>query len=212
MYLNTKPIFTLLGLLFFVQIAWTQQENNVKEEIKPGFEIFFSVNYVQPIFYGDNFINATYDLDGGINFGVATTFFYNMRAYLDFSISSGNVERPELIGNIRSSNFNRVSFGLGYPLTIHRKIDITPSLHTGYIKLRHNLNFTNDKPRDDGLFFGVKVQFNYEIYHRLELNISIINYFDFFRIESASQDQSFFDNAQSIYPSLGLRFKVFGSQ
>lgn len=203
MHLNFK---ILIALFFCTQLGWSQEEEEKNTGGIQEFELFFEIGYAQPISYGDNFINKGYDLSGTIDVGITTAFFYNTTLHSDINITSGDVTRPDLIGNIRSANFTRVSLGLGYPLEILDKLRFLPSIHVGYLKIGQNTD--NGEFRDDGGFVAIEMALNYRIIKWIDISLGAKNYFDFLSIDAPSETGSFFDSAQSIYPFLGLRFRV----
>ncbi len=213
MYLNFKII---LVLLFTTQLAWTQQNINTKEQIeteqkqeKRNLKHTLGLSFFQPIYYGDNFINQAYSLNLGFDIDlIAYNIFKKFTLHINFKFNSGDVNRPELVGNIDSSNFTRISSGFGYFFQLNEKIHLLPSLNVGYVRLRNQLNFTEEISRDDGIFIGLKVEAVYTINNWLYLNLGIGNDFDFFNIESAPQDDAFFNNALSIYPFVGVKIKL----
>ena len=204
MHLNFK-IFVCT--LFCVQLGWSQEKAKDTTATKKEFsELFFEIAYAQPLFYGDNFISEGYDVSGTVDLGITTSFFYNTTLHFDVNIASGDVVRPDLIGNIRSSVFTRVSAGIGYPLDITEKLRFLPSLHLGYLKIGSTIE--DEKFRDDGVFIAAEVALYYAVFDWIDIALGAKNYFDFIRIDAPSQVQSFFNNAQSVYPYLGLRFRI----
>lgn len=202
MHLNFK-IF--IGLFLCTQLGWAQEKAKDTTAIKI-IETFFEIAYTQPLFYGDNFINKGYDVNSTLDFGVTTDFYYKTTLHFDLNVTSADVVRPELIGNIRSANLTRVSFGMGYPLDIVDKLSFLPSLHVGYIKIGQKVE--DGKFRDDGVFLQIEAALNYRLFEFFDISLGLKNHYDFIRIEAPSQVQSFFDNAQSVYPYLGVRFRV----
>lgn len=202
MYLNFRVI--IIFILFIAQQGWSQEKID-KKGIISDHPIVFEVAYTKPIFYGDNFINEGYEISDTADFGVALPFVYGTTFHLDLNVTSAEVTRPELIGNIRSANFTRVSFGFGYPVQVINKLSLLPSLHLGYIKIGQNIE--NRKFRDDGVFVQAELAVNYSVSGWLDISVGAKNHFDFLRIDAPAQTQSFFDNAQSIYPFIGIRLK-----
>ena len=202
MHLNFK-IFVCT--LFCVQLGWSQEKMKDTTATKIS-ETFFEIAYAQPLFYGDNFINKGYDISSAVDLGVTTDFLYDTTLHFDLNVASGDVIRPDLIGNIRSANLTRVSVGIGYPLDIVDKLSFLPSLHIGYLKIGQNV--ADGKFRDDGVFFNVEVALYYKAFEWVDIALGAKNHFEFIRIDAPSQTQSFFNNAQSVYPYLGLRFRV----
>lgn len=202
MHLNFK---ILCCVLLCAQLGWSQEKN--KPSIKREFsETFFEIGYAQPLFYGDNFINKGYDLSGTVDLGITTAFLYNTTLHFDVNIASGDVTRPDLVGNIRSAVFTRVSTGIGYPLGVVDKLQFVPSLHIGYLKIGQN-GFDGEF-RDDGVFVAVEAAFYYKVFDWIDISLGAKNHFDFLRIEAPSGTASFFNNAQSVYPFIGVRFLV----
>jgi len=190
-----------------MQLSWAQEKEKDTTITKKEFsELFFEVAYAQPLFYGDNFISEGYDVSSTVDFGVTTTFFYNTTLHFDANIASGDVVRPDLIGNIRSSVFTRVSAGIGYPVAIIDKLSFLPSVHFGYLKIGSTIE--EEKFRDDGIFIAPEVAFYYAVFDWMNISLGAKNYFDFTRIDAPTKVQSFFNNAQSVYPYLGVRFQV----
>lgn len=202
MHLNFK-IF--IGIFFCTQLSWAQEKTKDTTAIKI-IETFFEIAYTHPLFYGDNFINKGYDINSTVDFGVTTDFLYHTTLHFDLNVASGDVTRPDLIGNSRSANLTRASFGLGYPIEVVDKWSFLPSLHVGYLKIGQRVE--DGKFRDDGVFVAIEAAFNYSILEWLDISLGVKNHFDFIRIDAPSQVQSFFNNAQSVYSYLGVRFRV----
>lgn len=203
MYLNFKIV--IIALLC-VQLSWSQEKEKDIPITRDTFvEGFIEVAYTQPIFYGNNFISEGYDVKSTINLGF-TKGIHSMVLHFDLNISSSDVVRPEVTGNVRDANFTRVSGGVGYPLDISSRWQFLPSLNIGYLKIGQL--FGDEKIRDDGFFINAEVALNYRIYEWVDISLGAQNYFDFISIDAPSEIQSFFNNAQSIYPFLGLRFRI----
>ena len=203
MHLNFKiVIVTLLS----VQLSWSQEKEKDTAITRDTFvEGFIEIAYTQPIFYGNNFISEGYDVKNTINIGL-TKGIHSMVLHLDLNILSSDVVRPEVTGNARDANFTRVSGGVGYPLDINPRWQFLPSLNIGYLKIGQL--FGDEKIRDDGFFINAEVALNYRVVEWIDISLGAQNYFDFISIDAPSEIQSFFNNAQSIYPFLGLRFRI----
>ncbi|SNR46109.1 hypothetical protein SAMN06265376_1011093 [Dokdonia pacifica] len=195
----------LACILLCTQLGWSQEKVKDTTHTRNEFsKTFFEIAYTQPVSYGDNFINKGYDLSGTIDVGITTAFYYNTTLHFDVNIASGDVTRPDLVGNIRSAIFTRISGGIGYPLDITDKLQFIPSLHIGYLKIGQN-GFDGEF-RDDGVFLAPEVAFYYAVFGWIDISLGARNYFDFIRIDAPSDVRSFFNNAQSVYPYIGLRF------
>lgn len=201
MYSNFKIIIIIV---LCTQLTWSQErEKDTLIASKNYPQLFLEIAYTQPVFYGDNFINKGYDINSTIDFGF-TIAMDPVSLHLDVNVSSSEVIRPDLIGNIRDANFTRISAGVGYPLDITSKWQFIPSLHLGYLKIGQL--FDDEKIRDDGVFINAEVALHYRAFKWIDVSIGAKNHFDFIRIDAPSEIQSFFNNAQSVYPFIGLRF------
>ncbi|NQY05534.1 MAG: hypothetical protein HRT68_04835 [Flavobacteriaceae bacterium] len=204
MNLNFK---TLACVLLCLQLALAQEKEEGKTPGKEAFSgIYLETGYAQPIFYGNNFINKGYDLSGTFDFGFNAVFLSNATFHFDVNVNSADVERPDLVGNIRSSVFTRISAGGGYLLYAKNKLSFIPSLHIGYLKIGQK--FADEKFRDDGFFITAEIALSYRIFDWIDITAGAKNYFDFLNIEAPSGLKSFFNNAQSVHPYVGLRFRI----
>lgn len=172
-------------------------------------QTFFEISFIKPIAYGDYFLNEPYDLESGVQFGIAHQI-NNISLHFDLGVHFGDVVAPELIGNIRSTNITRVSLGLGYPFKIVKDFEFLPVVHYGYVKLKHSIDGerTGGGFRDDGFFIGLQLRLQYRILDWLDLMASVQNNFDFIQIDAPPQDESFFNGGSVLVPSLGLRMRL----
>ncbi|WP_299675237.1 hypothetical protein [uncultured Dokdonia sp.] len=196
----------IIVTLLCVQVSWSQENTEDTSITRDTFvEGFIEVAYIQPIFYGNNFISEGYDVKSTINIGLTKGIEF-MVLHVDLNIASSDVVRPDLVGNVRDANFTRVSAGVGYPLDINSRWQFLPSLNIGYLKIGQL--FRDEKIRDDGFFINAEVALNYRVFKWGDISLGAQNYFDFISIDAPSEIQSFFNNAQSIYPFLGFRFRI----
>lgn len=214
MSLNIK---LFLIACFFFGVALSAQELEANQDdltSNKGYGIYIETSGVIPTYYGNNFMGRAYSVSPGINMGLTGELYDGLSFHFDVNLVEATVERPELVGTIATTAITRISFGAGYSFLLFDKMTFIPSAHFGYVKYGHTLADTladrDGKTRDDGAFLGVRVQFNYPLLEWLELTAGAQNNFDFLATQTAPEDESFFSNALSIVPSVGLRFKLEG--
>lgn len=202
-------LFLLNGAVLFGQIQEPGELEKIENK-RSGMYIEVAGN--APLYYGNNFIAKAYRTTPGYEFGLTSEFATNFVLHIDVAIGNASVEKPELVGTIKETTITRVSMGAGFSFEIIDRLTFVPSLHIGYVKyghqLQNRLSDGNGKTRDDGAFIGPEVQLIYTLINWLELSLRAQNNFDFLATQTAPEDESFFSNATSFIPSIGIRLKI----
>lgn len=207
----SKWLFAVLFLTIINLLAQEQVQDSI---VKIQAATFFELHAMQPIYYGENFISEGYDVSNAVQIGVTYQgFLKHLSLHFNIGLYSGRVERPEIVGFFESSQFTRVSAGVGYPFKITDKLSLTPSLHYGYVKLGHKLregefSVLENEIADDGSFIALEGRAHYAVVEWLEISLGVTNYFDRLRIEVPDSQGQFFNRSNAIAPFLGVRFRI----
>lgn len=219
MYLNIRfLIFLLLG----TKTGYTQTSRQIdttatvldtKKLNQPSdhrdYGTYFEFNYLWPVAGDDYFLKEGYKIDSGIGVTIGTSL-HNITLQGEVRVATGQVTRPELVGNALSSTINRYSVGLGYVFYITDRFAIHPSIHYGGLVIRHTFEngSSRNKVRDDGYFIGIKAQVNYELLSWLSITAGIQQNIDRLAIEAPVEEDDFFSNGTFFTPSVGLHFRI----
>lgn len=219
MYLNIRFLFLLL---IYTSVGYTQTGKQIdttsstletkgpnRSSNPHDYGTFFEINYLRPIAGDDYFLKEGYKIDSGIGLTIGTSL-HNITLQGEFRVATGQVTRPELVGNALSSTINRYSVGLGYVFYITNRFAIHPSIHYGGLVIRHTFEngSSRNKVRDDGYFIGIKAQVNYELLSWLSITAGIQQNIDRLAIEAPIKEDTFFSNGTFLTPSVGLHFRI----
>ena len=170
MYSNIR--IALVLCLLFSTTTWSQTEEENQDKKPPLFPkslgIFTSLSYTQPQFYANDFLGQGYDFGGGFDIEFGFIIRNHFTIQLNFNGVSGDVVRPDLVGDIRSANLTRLSIGVGYIIELSKKFNIHPSAYYGRLALNQNINIGSGRVSDDGSFIALGLSLNYEVIRWLE--------------------------------------------
>lgn len=192
-------LFILLLICFGCQL-FAQQDSLTYKRPKSTIEIGASQLY----FFGDNFMSEAYDFSTGFHLGLAIEVIKN--GELRFAVASQGSSSIDqtLVGNIDATRSSQFEAGFAYIWPIIDRIYITPEVSVGYLKLKNSLR--DQEFRDDGYFTKAGFKATYNFWDQLAIYTNLGFGLYWFEIETAAQEQDFFDTAQALSLSFGLQF------
>lgn len=207
MNLNIRIALLVICLAIF---SAQGQEDKAQDSIgtRSNMVLYFDFGVViAPQAIGDNFIAKGYNLKSGFDFGttIKTKYF---TVHGNILIHGGKVTDKDIVGNFNSTSFSRYSFGLGYSFKVNDKISIDPSVNYGYLLLSSRKAGIR-RFKDDGNFFSVDVQVNYQLTETFSLYAGVTGFTDNLKVETPTAIQDFYDSSGAIYPAIGIRFNTF---
>nr|WP_299386016.1 hypothetical protein [Allomuricauda sp.] len=166
------------------------------------------ISYAVPHAYGSNFLSDGYDVKHGFTLDGLIRLKPKWFAGAQFNYFGADVTNTELIGEInRSQIFHFHAFG-GYSVGNSKKrTSLKAALGLGYVRFRNEQNVSYF--RDDGFSLMGQLLLSYRLSNTLGIYLKMDNFWDFMAIDSPSELESVFDQAQLFVPSLGIRVFTF---
>ncbi len=191
-------LFVILSICYGFQLCAQQDSLNYKRP-KSTIEIGAS----QLSFFGDNFLSKAYDFSTGFHLGLAIEVIKSGEIRFNVASQASSSIDQRLVGNIDSTRSSQFAAGFGYIWPVLDRVHITPEVSVGYLKLKNTRR--DQEFRDDGYFAKAGFKAAYLFWGQLAVYTNFGFGLYWFDIETATQEQDFFDTAQAFSLSFGLQ-------
>lgn len=201
----TSYKYLLLALQVFLVSLGPCFAQEAEPEANVGSSPFVQL-YVAAVFpnaMGSNFLSEAYDLNSGFN--AELLLFLKERYFMGYQhvFTTANVENTALVGLFDRSNIQHHYLLGGYSfLPRSSKIGFNVGLGMGYVRYR---NFKEDtRFFEDGFSVMANARFSYRLSAVVGLQGGLQYASDFLNTKTAPELESFFNNAQTLYFSVGV--------
>ena len=193
---------SIVILLLFSTLSWSQKETNTTIEFTPEASFAFSSHFS----LGDNYLSK------GHNDGIGAYFKFNFITYKKFKLgfqfekTTQKVTDKAIGGNIDKTNSNSIGGVISYQLYTNNKIAFEPQFKIASLQLRQK-----DGSKFYGSQNGTQIGISSDIIYKLNKTLSIftnVGYnYSFLKVETNPAYEDYLNNSQSINVSIGLIIK-----
>ncbi|WP_373057276.1 hypothetical protein [Zunongwangia sp. H14] len=201
MSLILKLFLILLPLSMFTSFA--QEQENIYTAPHAG-KLQIEVGIHQNFALGKNFLGDAYNLNTGLEYGLDVFVDPNWLVGFKIDHVGGEVEKPEKLGNVKSTIINTVALNGGYSCQVNPRIDLSLFAAFGYASYV-NTSFFDTKFHDNAFVFWLQPKIGY----RITKNMGIFGAGkwrkDFTSIKTSPELEKYFGSATIASLSLGIR-------
>ena len=153
---------------------------------------------------GENFLGDAYSLKIGGEYGLDVFLDPNWLVGVRFDHISSNVEKPEMLGNVKSTVITTVAVNGGYVYQLRPPLDLSLLVAIGYASYK-NRSFFNTKFHDNALALWFQPKVGYRITNNIGIFAAGRIRKDFMSIETSPDLEDYFKSANIFSLSFGLR-------
>lgn len=153
---------------------------------------------------GENFLGDAYSLELGGEYGLDVFLTPNWLVGLRFDHIGSKVEKPEKLGNLKSTRIRTVALNGGYVYQLSPQLDISLLAAIGYASYKHKSSFDTDF-KDNALALWFQPKVGYRITNSMGIFVAGRYRRDFMNIETSPDLEDYFGSANILSLSFGLR-------
>ncbi len=156
------------------------------------------------IAWGDNFLHDAYKLETGVEVGIDVYLSPNWLIGLRMDILDTEIEKPEKLGNFKSTYISTLGVIGGYVYSFSKSMDLSILAGLGFARYAHRSNFGTNF-HDDAFALWLEPKLGYRITNNIGIFGKVKLRNDFLRIETSPDLNDYFNNASYLSFGLGIR-------
>nr|WP_297919211.1 hypothetical protein [uncultured Allomuricauda sp.] len=206
MILNSDKKY-ILFLFLGLSLLSIGQEEKTNRWKKYHYDVLGEVwiGYLNPQFYGDNFLAKAFDVGEGVVLGINGLPDHKWYAGVQFSSFRGNVSNTSRVGFFDSSRIQQIYVTGGYSFSKKEsRFSMKGGVGFGYVDLRNERNF--ERFRDNGFTVMGGLTFSYRLNTFFGLYALLQHQWYFLDIDVPPEERSFFRTVTLFAPSVGIKF------
>lgn len=153
---------------------------------------------------GDNFLKDAYKLETGVEVGIDVYLSPNWLIGFRMDLLNTEIEKPEKLGNFKSTYISTLGINGGYVYSFSNSIDLSLLAGLGFARYAHRSNFETNF-HDDAFALWLEPKLGYRFTNNIGIFGKVKLRNDFLSIETSPDLNNYFNNASYLSFGLGIR-------